>query len=72
MVIYTYFKMIVFLFFLLLLTGFLPDAENEVQAQQATVQGQVTDAQTGELLPGVNVVVQGTSTGTATNLGWPV
>jgi TonB-dependent starch-binding outer membrane protein SusC len=68
MVIYTYFKMIVFLFFLLLLTGFLPDAENEVQAQQATVQGQVTDAQTGELLPGVNVVVQGTNTGAATDL----
>lgn len=34
---------------------------------QETVTGQVTDAETGESLPGVNIVVQGTSTGTATD-----
>lgn len=35
-------------------------------AQDRTVQGRVTDAQDGEALPGVNVVVTGTSTGTTT------
>lgn len=35
--------------------------------QQEIVTGTVTDASTGETLPGVNVVVKGTSTGTATN-----
>lgn len=34
---------------------------------QQQVSGQVTDATTGEMLPGVNVVIQGTQTGTATN-----
>jgi len=35
---------------------------------QEVVRGQVSDAQTGELLPGVNVIVQGTDTGAATDL----
>ncbi|MEX2404275.1 MAG: carboxypeptidase-like regulatory domain-containing protein, partial [Balneolales bacterium] len=35
---------------------------------QETISGQVTDAETGETLPGVNVVIEGTSTGTTTNL----
>jgi TonB-dependent starch-binding outer membrane protein SusC len=35
---------------------------------QETVRGQVVDAQTGEALPGVNILIQGTSTGTATNI----
>lgn len=35
---------------------------------QETVTGTVTDAQTGETLPGVNVVVEGTTTGTATDM----
>ena len=39
----------------------------EVQAQGRTVSGIVTDAQDGEVLPGVNVVVTGTMRGTTTN-----
>lgn len=35
---------------------------------QETVTGQVTDATTGETLPSVNVVVKGTTRGTATNV----
>ncbi|NNL49155.1 MAG: TonB-dependent receptor plug domain-containing protein, partial [Acidimicrobiia bacterium] len=35
---------------------------------QVDVSGQVTDAKTGEALPGVNVTVKGTTTGTATDL----
>jgi TonB-linked SusC/RagA family outer membrane protein len=35
--------------------------------QQETVSGTVTDAQTGETLPGVNILVKGTSTGTVTD-----
>ncbi|SHG56192.1 TonB-linked outer membrane protein, SusC/RagA family [Fodinibius roseus] len=38
-------------------------------AQQQNVSGTVTDAATGETLPGVNVVVKGTTAGTATNAG---
>lgn len=38
----------------------------EVKAQQTEVSGVVTDAQTGEALPGVNIVVKGTSQGTST------
>src|SRR5690625_5176454 len=34
---------------------------------QGTVSGQVTDSETGEPLPGVNVAVAGTTTGTATD-----
>jgi len=33
-----------------------------------TVTGRVVDAQTGESLPGVNIVVEGTTTGTTTNM----
>jgi TonB-linked SusC/RagA family outer membrane protein len=32
-----------------------------------TIQGKVTDKQTGETLPGVNILIKGTSTGTATD-----
>ena len=35
--------------------------------QQETITGTVTDAQSGASMPGVNVVVKGTMTGTATN-----
>ena len=38
-----------------------------VSAQEKTVTGTVTDGQTGSSLPGANVTVQGTSTGTTTN-----
>ncbi|MGE0771336.1 MAG: SusC/RagA family TonB-linked outer membrane protein [Cyclobacteriaceae bacterium] len=37
-------------------------------AQQRTVSGRVTDASTGQALPGVNVVVKGTTTGTSTDM----
>ncbi len=36
-------------------------------AQNTTVKGTVTDAQTGETLPGVNILVVGTTTGTSTD-----
>ncbi|MEL7832906.1 SusC/RagA family TonB-linked outer membrane protein [Fodinibius sp. Rm-B-1B1-1] len=38
-----------------------------LQAQNITVKGTVTEASTGESLPGVNVTVQGTTSGTTTN-----
>ena len=44
-----------------------PEIEEETE-QQATVTGQVVDAQTGEALPGVNILIQGTSTGTSTDV----
>jgi TonB-linked SusC/RagA family outer membrane protein len=44
-----------------------PEIEEEIE-QQATVTGQVVDAQTGEALPGVNILIQGTSTGTSTDV----
>jgi TonB-linked SusC/RagA family outer membrane protein len=37
--------------------------------QNKTVSGTVTDAQTGKTLPGVNILVTGTSTGTTTDAG---
>jgi TonB-dependent starch-binding outer membrane protein SusC len=36
--------------------------------QQIVISGQVTDARTGESLPGVNVMIEGTLTGTVTNI----
>lgn len=39
----------------------------QVDAQDNEVRGTVIDAQTGEVMPGVNVVVKGTSRGTSTN-----
>jgi iron complex outermembrane receptor protein len=38
-----------------------------VFAQETTVTGTVTDAESGETLPGVNVTIQGTQSGTVTN-----
>ena len=37
-------------------------------AQSHEISGTVTDAETGETLPGVNILIQGTSQGTTTNL----
>lgn len=37
-------------------------------AQQGLITGQVTDTETGETLPGVNVVIDGTTNGTVTDL----
>ncbi|MEX0779373.1 MAG: TonB-dependent receptor [Balneolales bacterium] len=45
-----------------------PLAEEEELAVQETITGSVTDAETGEALPGVNIMVQGTSSGTATDM----
>jgi len=41
---------------------------SEAFQQQVEVSGTVTEAQTGEPLPGVNIVVQGTTTGATTNM----
>jgi TonB-linked SusC/RagA family outer membrane protein len=49
-----------------LLLGFLLVAR--LQAQVVEITGLVTDAQTGEPLPGATVVISGTGTGTATDL----
>ncbi|MFH5834306.1 SusC/RagA family TonB-linked outer membrane protein [Halalkalibaculum sp. DA3122] len=40
---------------------------SELPKQMETVSGQVTDAASGDPLPGVNVVVKGTTTGTSTD-----
>jgi TonB-linked SusC/RagA family outer membrane protein len=48
-----------------------PDVYNEVakiNMQQEPITGTVTDAQTGEPLPGVNIVIQGTTQGTTTDM----
>ena len=37
-------------------------------SQQTTISGKVTDAETGEPLPGVSIVVEGTQTGTSTDV----
>ena len=39
-----------------------------VFAQTITVKGKITDGQTGEELPGVNVVIKGTTNGTTTQI----
>ena len=45
----------------------LPKALRPTRAVRRPIEGTVTDADTGEPLPGVNVLVQGTQVGTATN-----
>mgnify|MGYP006281277951 CR=1 FL=1 len=40
----------------------------EARQQQIEVSGTVTDAQTGDPLPGVNIVIQGTTQGTTTDM----
>lgn len=52
---------------LLLIFLLLSGLSSAVIAQQ-TVSGTISDANTGELLPGVNIVIAGTSTGTTTDL----
>ncbi len=42
--------------------------EIEEESFQETITGQVVDAQTGEALPGVNIIIQGSSIGTSTNV----
>lgn len=43
------------------------DEDMDLFTVQEPVQGQVSDAETGESLPGVNIVLKGTTTGTSTN-----
>lgn len=46
----------------------LPNIEvTEENAMQETVTGRVTDGQTGQPLPGVNIVIEGTTIGTSTD-----
>ncbi|MDF9800947.1 TonB-linked SusC/RagA family outer membrane protein [Catalinimonas alkaloidigena] len=55
--------------FRLLLTMFLSVAVSTLlYAQEKTVSGTVTDGETGEALPGVNVLVKGTTQGTVTDI----
>lgn len=49
-----------------LLINLAEEVEQEILVQE-TVQGHITDENTGEALPGVNVVLQGTSTGTVSD-----
>ncbi|MBS3742267.1 MAG: TonB-dependent receptor [Bacteroidales bacterium] len=44
------------------------DLNQVARQQQIEVSGTVTDAETGDPLPGVNIVVQGTTTGTTTDM----
>ena len=55
-----------FLLFCFILTFSIGAAT--VQAQDRTVTGKVTSVDDGEALPGVNVVLKGTSTGTVTDI----
>jgi TonB-linked SusC/RagA family outer membrane protein len=41
--------------------------KKQLEARQEKVQGTVTDAQSGETLPGVNILVKGTTTGASTD-----
>lgn len=44
-------------------------SSSDLISLQITVQGQVTDAQSGESLPGVNIVVQGSAEATGSTIG---
>ncbi|MEQ9441401.1 MAG: TonB-dependent receptor [Cyclobacteriaceae bacterium] len=50
----------------LLLLSFLVGAAG--YAQQKTISGTITDLENGETLPGVNILIQGTTSGTVTNM----
>ncbi len=53
---------------LLLFTCLVFGFTSMAMAQSITVEGTVSDANTGELLPGVNIVISGTTTGTTTDM----
>ncbi len=50
------------------LITFSAAASSALELQQKRVTGKVTDATTGELLPGVTIVIKGTTTGVASDL----
>lgn len=50
---------------LLLFFSFLPKEAFSQENDTVTISGTVTDVQTGEVLPGVNIIVKGTTIGTA-------
>jgi TonB-linked SusC/RagA family outer membrane protein len=52
---------------LLCLTAVFAFASNAIQAQDLTVSGKITSAEDGSPLPGVNVVVKGTTTGSVSD-----
>jgi TonB-dependent SusC/RagA subfamily outer membrane receptor len=56
-----HFTILKLLCLLLMMSPFL------VMAQERTVSGKVTDAETGDGLPGVNVLIKGTTVGTSTD-----
>jgi outer membrane receptor protein involved in Fe transport len=57
-----------FLFRAALAATFLLLVATSAMAQHGQIRGTVTDARTGEGLPGVNVVIEGTTQGAATNV----
>ena len=52
---------------LVCLTAVLIHASNVLLAQDLAVTGKITSSEDGSALPGVNVVVKGTTTGTVSN-----
>jgi TonB-linked SusC/RagA family outer membrane protein len=54
---------------LVCLTAVLIFASGALWAQDLTVSGKITSSEDGSALPGVNVVVKGTTTGTVTDVG---
>ncbi|SMO50473.1 SusC/RagA family TonB-linked outer membrane protein [Gracilimonas mengyeensis] len=57
------------LLFILLVWGMAVDAHGQdSENSEITVTGRVTDSESGETLPGVNIVIKGTLNGTTTNL----
>ena len=53
---------------LVCLTAVLMFASGALWAQDLTVSGKITSSEDGSALPGVNVVVKGTTTGTVTDV----
>jgi len=59
-----------FLFFKkYVLVGLLLISQLSLFAQQLTVTGRITDSQTGNVMPGVNILIRGTTTGTISDAG---
>lgn len=53
---------------LMLVIALMTTMGTALHAQEITVSGKVTDKSTGEALPGVSVVIKGTTSGTATDI----